>query len=307
MESPESLAAASQYRLEGNSEECLELLYWQQQLIPSAPLLELPCDGIRSGKPDYDQSYLSIPLTTALRSQVKLWVQQTGLSLENVLLITFQILLHRYTDETDILIYGTRSSAGESRNPLLLRTQILPTDTGRAVYQGVQQTVLEANTHGGISQIMGQIQPDRDLETQPFTLLEFGIQTEAQSVVKAGQSDRDLVFTVVLGESGILGEQDWQVNLSYRSSLFLPDSLTRLVGHYECLLTGLLEQFDAPIHQLPLLTPGEQQQLLSSGHGAKTAYGKADRCIHEYIEAQVEKTPTRSPLSLPIVMAKSIN
>jgi amino acid adenylation domain-containing protein len=303
MESPESPAKMPQSLLEASFEECVELLYWRQQLIPNPPVIELPCDGVRSGTANHEQSYLSMSLTIALRSRLQLWVQQTGLSLENVLLITFQILLHRYTDETDLLIYGTRSSSSTANihNPLLLRTQVLPTDTGREVYQAAQQAVLEANTHGEISlaELMGQIQPDRDLETQPLTVIEFGIQTAAQPVVQDEQSDRDLVFTVVLGESGILGEQDWQVNLSYRSSLFLPDSLTRLVGHYECLLSGLLEQFDGPIYQLPLLTPGEQQHLGVSGSGAETLYGNSDRCIHDYIEAQVEKTPNAIALVFP--------
>ncbi len=300
MQSPESLAAASQYGLEANSEPRLELLYWQQQLIPNPPIVELPCDGVRTGIPNRNHNHLSISLPIALRSRLKGWVQQTGLSLENVLLITFQILLHRYTDETDLLIYGTRSQAN-ANNPLLLRTQVLPTDSGRKIYQSTQQTVLEANTHGEISlvDLMGQLNNDRDAEPQPLTLLEFGIQTEAQPALQDSQSDRDLVFTVVLGESGILGEQDWQVNLSYRSSLFLPDTLTRLVGHYECLLTGLLDDFDAPIHQLPLLTPTEQQFLWASGRGAETDYGNSDRCIHTYIEAQVEKTPNAIALVFP--------
>ncbi len=293
MEFPENLAKPSNFRIETNVKEQLELLYWQRQLIPNPPVVELPCDGIRTGQSNYHQSHFSVPLTIALRSRLMSWCQTNGLSLENVLLTTFKILIHRYTDETDLLIYGTRNSA-ESFNPLLLRTQVDSTHSGREVYHAVQQTILEADTHGKASffQLMEKIQPDRDLTIHPLALIEFGIQSQAQ-IVQA-KYDRnlsndlvcnDLTFTIVLGE------QDWQVNLSYPSGLFLPESLTRLVRHYECLLTGFLDQPDVPIHSLPMLSAAEREEILVTWNQTGSGDFIPDRCIHDYIEEQVEKTP----------------
>ena len=78
--------------------------------------------------------------------------------------------------------------------------------------------------------------------------------------------------------------------LEYRTELFARATIERLAGHLQTLLTGIVENPETPIHQLPLLTPAEQAQLTAWNDTA--ADYPQDLCIHQlFEEAQVAKTP----------------
>ena len=258
--------------------------YWRKQLIPSPPVIELPCDGSRLTLTDRSSARLRLPLAVGIQSKLADWCRSSGLTRDVVLLAAFNILIHRYTDETTILV----------STPFLVRTEILPEATGWEVCRSVQfacANVHAERVHAEISLgvVMAMLQPDRDLMRNPVTRLQFSVRNDSRYA-----DDFESDMTHDLDVAIICSESDWQMDLGYRSSLFRAESIVRLGGHYQQLLLGLIENPNGLIAHIPMLTVAERQQILTDWNQTETSFFPGyspDRGIHYYIEQQVDRTP----------------
>jgi amino acid adenylation domain-containing protein len=96
-------------------------------------------------------------------------------------------------------------------------------------------------------------------------------------------SHLDLVFKLTQTPTGIAGY------VEYRTDLFNPETIGRLVANFQVLLTGIILNSARAIGELPLLTDRERQQLLVDWNDTKVEYPTL--CVHQLFEAQVLKTP----------------
>jgi non-ribosomal peptide synthetase component F len=69
-----------------------------------------------------------------------------------------------------------------------------------------------------------------------------------------------------------------------------PERITRMVGHFQTLLKGIVANPQQTVRELPLLTESEEQQLLVEWNQTQTSYPDHS-CIHQLFEEQVVKTP----------------
>src|SRR5438105_7136794 len=81
---------------------------------------------------------------------------------------------------------------------------------------------------------------------------------------------------------GLTGE------LQYNTKLFEAATITRMLGHFQTMLEGIVANPEQRLSDLPLLTEAERQQVLVEWNATQTAYPK-DVCIHELFEAQVQQ------------------
>ncbi|MGI8505171.1 MAG: amino acid adenylation domain-containing protein, partial [Hassallia sp.] len=94
----------------------------------------------------------------------------------------------------------------------------------------------------------------------------------------------DLTLSLTQTTQGLDG------TFEYNTDLFDDTSITRMVGHFQTLLEGIVSQPQQRIAQLSLLTKQEQQQLLLEWNNTQTNYPQ-HKCIHQLIEEQVLRTP----------------
>ncbi|NJR56667.1 MAG: hypothetical protein HC768_20255, partial [Acaryochloris sp. CRU_2_0] len=96
----------------------------------------------------------TLPLT--LRNQVKALAQRQGMTLFMALLAAFQVLLYRYSGQSDIVVgspIANRQRAelepliGFFINTLVMRTQIREEDSVADLLQQVRRMILEAYVH----------------------------------------------------------------------------------------------------------------------------------------------------------------
>src|SRR5262249_43451557 len=92
------------------------LSYWHQRL-DGVSRLELPTTGASETSRRSARHALAFP--DALRDQLALLSQRHGVTLDVTLLALFEILLHRYTGQTDIAV-GTRCVRTEPGESLLV-------------------------------------------------------------------------------------------------------------------------------------------------------------------------------------------
>ena len=76
----------------------------------------------------------------------------------------------------------------------------------------------------------------------------------------------------------------------YNTDLFDADTIERINGNFQTLLTNIIADPQQRISELPLLTANEQQQLLVEWNNTQITYPQ-DKCIHHLFEEQVERTP----------------
>ncbi|HEY9649328.1 MAG TPA: amino acid adenylation domain-containing protein, partial [Coleofasciculaceae cyanobacterium] len=94
----------------------------------------------------------------------------------------------------------------------------------------------------------------------------------------------DLTLSMRETQQGLVGQ------FEYNTDLFDAATITRMVGHFQTLLSAIVDNPQQRLYELPLLTEAEQHQLLVEWNGTKAEYPQ-NVCIHKLFEAQVEQTP----------------
>jgi amino acid adenylation domain-containing protein len=222
------------------------------------------------------------------------------------LLTTFEILLSRYSGQTDVCVGSpianrthrqTENMIGFLVNTLVLRAQLQPDLSVIDLLRQNRQTSLEAYTHQDIpfEMLVEKLQPTRSLSHSPLFQVMLVLQNNDTTdltlpglEITALEPDYPISkFDLTLS----VNEQDEQLHCfwEYATDLFLASTIERMAKHFEMLLTAILENPEQAISQLPMLTDQEIQQLIAWNDTA-TDY-PLDKTIVDLFEEQVEKTP----------------
>ncbi|MEH2283662.1 MAG: amino acid adenylation domain-containing protein [Nostoc sp.] len=292
------------------------LAYWKQKLSGELPILNLPTDRPRRSKASdrqtspvqtFQGAQAKLVLSQTLTKELKNLSRQQGVTLFMTLLTAFKTLLYRYTGQTDILVGSpianrnraeVKSLIGFFVNALVLRTDLSGDLSFLELLARVKSTALEAYIHQDLpfEKLVEELQPNRDLSYNPlfqvmFVLQNLPISNPRLSDVSVtyeegynGASKFDLTLFMQDSEQGLVA------TCEYNTDLFNADTITRMLGHFQTLLSSIVSEREQRISDLQLLTPSEVEQLLVEWNDTKTDYPQ-DKCIHQLFEAQVEKTP----------------
>jgi surfactin family lipopeptide synthetase A len=284
-----------------------QLAYWRKQLA-DGPVLQLPTDRPRPPQPSFRGAYQRLALSKALTEQLKTLARQTGVTLFVTLSAAIQTLLYRYTGQDDIAL-GTFTAGrhrpeigglmGDFLNTIVLRTRldgVSGQPTFRALLQRVHHVTAEAYAHQDIpfDQLVAALQPDRQLGQNALFRVSFVIEpplpeydlpwTLSQMDVQTGTSKFDLGFELDDRAEGIIGR------IEYNTDLFDADTITRMIGHLQFLLQGIVDNPDRPLADLPLLSAAERVQLLDTWNDTRQADPPV-ACFHELVWRQAECRP----------------
>ncbi len=299
--------------------------YWQKQLSGDLPVLNLPTDRPYPPVQSHQGASVTFRLPIELTQQLKGLAQTSKATLYMIILAAFQVLLHRYTSQEDILVGSPVTGRSQSEfagivghfiNMLVLRAKFDNNLTFTAFLEQVRQTVLGALAHQDypFPVLVKHLQPNRDPSRSPIFQVVFALQKPQQYGKQSGEladllGTNDPNFRVNLGELLLapfeMVQQEGQFDLSlemmevktslvgvfkYNTDLFDATTITRMVGHFKTLLEGIVVNPKQHVFKLPLLTEEERQQLLVEWNDTATDYPQ-DKCIHQLFEAQVEKKP----------------
>ncbi|MEH2329304.1 condensation domain-containing protein [Nostoc sp.] len=78
-----------------------------------------------------------------------------------------------------------------------------------------------------------------------------------------------------------------KASFEYKTDLFDAATISRMVGHFQTLLEGIVANPNQRLTDLPIWTKAKQHQLLFDWNDTKISYPQ-DKCIHQLFEAQVE-------------------
>jgi amino acid adenylation domain-containing protein len=287
-----------------------QLTYWQKHLSGAPPVLALPTDHSRPPYISFRGAWQLFTVNQSLTDELKALGRETGATLYMTLLSAFYVLLHRYTQQQDIVV-GTAIAnrqntqleklIGYFANTLALRVDLSGNPSFREVIAQVKQITLDAYAHQDtpFEQLVEELQPERNLSYSPIfqtmfimlntpksaheltTVDELQIQEER---IPHDASQFDVTFFVGEGKDGLDGVCE------YSTDLFELSTIERMIGHYQSLLTGIVANPDTQIAALPLLTPTEKVNLLENWNQTERDYPE-DQFVCQLFEAQVERTP----------------
>jgi amino acid adenylation domain-containing protein/thioester reductase-like protein len=283
-----------------------QLNYWKQQLSGNLPVLELPTDCPRPAIQSYRGATKSFVLSSSVTAALKKLSQQEGVSLFMTLLAAFKVLLHRYTQQDDILVGTPIANRNRSEiegligffvNTLVLRTNLGNNPNFRKLLQQVREVTLGAYAHQDLpfEQLVEELKPERDLSHSSLFQVMFILQNAPTEVlylpdltlkpltVERKTANFDLTLSMAETETGLIG------SLEYNTDIFNEDRIIGMSGHFQTLLAGIVAHPDQNLSDLPLLTATEHQQILTAWNSNQICIPQ--QCINQLFEAQVEKTP----------------
>ena len=278
-----------------------ELRYWRQKLAGELPQLVLPADRKAHALPTHRGAMETFRLTPAMTAALREFSRREGITLYAVLLAAFKALLHRYSEQEDIVIGGVtdmrrrpelENVVGYFLNSMALRTQPRGAMPFVDYLRQVQSTVVEALDASNVpfDRVVRDAGPKRDGSRHPLFQVLFSIEPPApaflpgwaltQMDVPVGATKFDLYLELDQEPDSIIGR------FLYSTDLFDAATIRRMIGHWQTLLDSVLRDPQCELAKLQLLTPAEQQEIAARN---QTARPVPHVCVHRWIEEQARQ------------------
>jgi len=299
--------------LQGESLDA-QLRYWKRQLAGAPPVLDLPTDRPRPPVQTHRGAQVSFHLPAELAKALNELSRREGVTLFMTLLAAWQVLLGRYTGQTDIVVGAdianrnvkeTEDLIGFFVNMLVLRTDLSGNPSFSRLLQRVREVCLDAYAHQNapFEKLVEELQPEsaRNLSHSPLFQVLFVLQNAPLGTLRLPSLTLDMFdievqdtqFELVLDmqeiEGGLRG------TLRFNTDLFEVATIERMAGHLRMLLEAIVSDPRCPLRDLPLLT-GEERHLLLSDWCRHPAPPPPPLCVHQLFEAQAAATPEATAL-----------
>ncbi|MHC5858902.1 non-ribosomal peptide synthetase [Nostoc sp.] len=296
--------------------------YWKQKLEGNLPIIKLPYDHPRpQGVQTYRGDRAALLLPKTLNHTLTDLSQKWGVTLFMTLLTVFELLLYRYSGQEDLLISFASASRGQVEtegligffsNTLVMRGNLAGNPTFRQLLDRVRKDCLEAYSHQDLpfEKLIEELRPEQQSRSSSSLFqVKFSLNPPwSNGRGMASVQLPDLTITSLFGYiyngktkydlTLVLREQDNGLGMvfDYNAEMFDASTIERMLGHFKNLLEGIVTNPDLPISELPLLTAGEQHQVLVDWHGKQANYPQ-NTCIHQWFEAQAKRTPNNIAVS----------
>ncbi|HJT55217.1 MAG TPA: condensation domain-containing protein, partial [Ktedonobacteraceae bacterium] len=163
-----------------------QVVYWTRQLTGAA-VLDLPTDHPRPTVQSFRGAHQSRWLPSELSQQLQQLSQRQGVTLFMTLLAAFQVLLCRYSGQSDLTVgtpVANRTQAeledliGFFVNTLVLRADLSDNPSFEQILRRVREVCLGAYAHQDVpfEKLVEVLQPQRDLSRSPLFQAAFQLQ-----------------------------------------------------------------------------------------------------------------------------------
>jgi acyl-CoA synthetase (AMP-forming)/AMP-acid ligase II len=267
-----------------------DIAFWKEKLSGAPSLLDQPTDRPRPPVFSFRGTKRQFAFDAALAADLRRLCRQHQTSLFTVFAAALNTVMHRYTNQDDILI-GIPIAARErpELRPLigfLVDTHVLRTDvsgdpTFRELMADVQENVANVYAHRSVpfDQVVSVLQPERNLSYSPLIQVVLNWRDrddQPQFIGLTGLKVEPLLaqpkiakfdLTLTLTDTG----SEIYLEIEYNTDLFNEDRIERLVGHMNVMLNGVVANVEQRLSELPLLSASERHQLLYGWNATQAA------------------------------------
>jgi amino acid adenylation domain-containing protein len=306
-------AAWQRQRLQEKASKA-QLAHRKRQLLGLCPI-KLPTDRPRQTVQSQPAATQFFVLPKAVADQLYALSRREGATLFVTLLAAFKVFLHRYTAQEDIAVGSptagrshaeTTGLIGRFANTRVLRTDLSGNPFFREILSRVQRSCLEAYGHQDLpfEVFLEEIYHERNGHSASPINVMFALDNESGSPLKmpglaATPLELENSTTIYdLFAAFKTNRRHLILQMKYSTDLFDHGTIGRMMGHFQTLLEGIVADPDRRLSELPLLSEQQTHPLLVEWNDTQKDLPK-DKCVHELIEDQAEKTPDAVALVCP--------
>ncbi|MFW6357634.1 MAG: amino acid adenylation domain-containing protein [Chroococcales cyanobacterium] len=247
-----------------------------------------------------------LQLSVTVTEKLKAIATEHSLTLNTLIQGAWAILLSRYSGESDVVfgatvsgrpmnLKGVETMVGLFINTLPVRAT-LPKETSLISWlQALQSQQLEMRQYEYSPLVKVQSWSEFPFGTSLFNSIvvfenypvnpEVASRSQALGVRQVESIEpTNYPLTLLIG-----GQKQLSLRLLYDGDRFSSNSIVRLLGHLQTLLEEFTKHPQQAIENFSLLTHAEKQQILLDWNQTEKHFPNC--CLHQLIEAQVEKTP----------------
>jgi acyl-CoA synthetase (AMP-forming)/AMP-acid ligase II/pimeloyl-ACP methyl ester carboxylesterase len=255
-----------------------QLDFWNETLKGDLPVLDMPTDYPRQLGQDYTAFIESLLLPASLSDSLKRLCVDLDVTLFMVLFATYVTLLYRYTGQTEFVIGTTAANRNRTElehliglfaNPLILRPEISGEMSFRELAVRLRDHSLNGFAHQEVpfEVILEQLQERKSGTLKPMIQTHFLYQKAFMEPATYGDlaikpmrsvspgSTFELTYGIVERPEGI------RLQMEYHTALYKNSTIRRLLGHFRTLLEAAVQDPDALVSEMPLLTEIEGGKL----------------------------------------------
>ncbi len=297
-----------------------QLAFWQKELQGAPALLELPTDRPRPAVMSYRGTRRWQRIEPELLAAIKSFSRARDATLYMTLLAAWQVLLHRYSGQDDIVVGSPMANRDDPAlepiigcfvNNVVMRGRLDGDPTFAEFLRRTASVVLNAFDHRELpfDRLVEGLRPDRSTSHTPvfqvlFTLHSYptepseraGLRLTVLDVADEGRGISRFDLTLEMDEH----EGGLRMLYEFATDLFDESTVARMHAQYVELLTQATQSPDSRISDIPMLTPADERVLLDDVNA--TAFGH-DRqaCVHQLVEAMAARTPDAVAIVAPDV------
>ena len=280
--------------------------YWCRQLA-DVPPLDLPTDHPRPSVQTFAGGKVPFQLEADDVAKLRLIGRQERATLFMTLLAAFQILLQRYSRQSDFCV-GTpvagrnhpdlESLIGFFVNMLPLRVHLTGDPAFTDLLATVREQVLDAFTHADLpfENIVESLRIHRDRSRSPVFQVIFALNNLPEDSFHLPGLKTSIVDTPRIASkydlSLLLDQEDGQIAgcFEYNPDLFNESTIRGMAAAYAELLRAVIQSPHEPISRYSLLDSANRRLQLQDWNATNHSFSNA-RPIASLIDEQVTRTP----------------
>jgi amino acid adenylation domain-containing protein/FkbH-like protein len=288
-----------------------QLAFYKKTLAGAPAVLELPTDFPRPSIQDLRGGVHIRIVPKELLESLQSLSHKEGVTLFMTLLAAYQVLLHRYSGQDDIVIGSPAAGRNHPSveeligcfiNMVVFRNQLRGNETFRDLLARVRTVALAAQDNQDLpfERLVDELQHARSLSGAPVFQAVFALENllstpnfpHLQVALREEETRtafHDISLFVAPGSDGL------RVRFEYRTDLFKPETIERMAEHFENLLAAIADNPTQTVSALQMLSHAERTRLLHDWNQGEEF--PVSVCIHQRFEEQAKRTPANVAVS----------
>ncbi len=278
------------------------------------PILNMPTDYPRPAVMSFAGETISFALEKEISNKLNNLANDNGATLYMVLLASYNILLSKYSNQEDIIVGSPiagrphadlKNIIGMFVNTLAMRNMPYSHLTFREFLNNVKENAIAAyeNQDYQFEMLVNKLDLRRDMSRNPIFDTMFVLQNLQMQNIELDSTDQalsDLSFLPYSFENKIskfdITLNAWEsndtihCNLQYCTRLFKKETMERFSGHFQNIVTQILEDPDRKIMEITMISDIEKEDLIYRFNNTKADYPK-HKTIQQIFEEQAQKNP----------------
>lgn len=282
--------------------------YWVDIFNGRAPVLDLPLDRPRAAVKTYGGSTLNTKIGPELYSELKKASSKLGCTLYVTLLSGFQMLLHRLTRQSEVVVgisaagqsvFDNASLVGHCVHFLPMLSELPKPYAAKDHIAITRKKLLDAYDHQEFTYgtLLRKLKMPRDASRLPLIEVQFnleklgsnvhfdGLRVEMSANPKAFVNT-DLFLNIVESSEGL------SLSCDYNTDLLDRKTLDRWMAAYATLLQEIAVDANQEVEELNILDASERQLVTEEWNRTEVNFGPFEP-VHRIFERQAAQTPFR--------------